>query len=67
MQMTGETSRRIGVVIEKNRSGTWSAASYLANGDGPHRRRALGTFETPEEAIKAIRIIWEAVKRPEAA
>ena len=57
MHLVTNKSGGVSVVAEENKSGTWSLAAYLVNGKGYRHRRALGTFETRDEAMEAIRIV----------
>lgn len=65
MQLVTNKFGEVSVVAEENKSGTWSLAAYFVNGKGYRHRRALGTFTTRDEAMDAIRLMWETMKKPE--
>ncbi len=61
MDVSLDTPQRVTLVIEKNKSDTWSLAAYLITADGRRDRRSLGIFETYREATAALRKTWQRV------
>jgi len=64
MQMTTETPQRVAVVVEQNKSGTWSVSAYLVTADGRRDRRSLAVRDTYEEATSALKTVWQSVELP---
>ena len=60
MQIDLDTPQRVTVVVEKNKSDTWSLASYLITTDGQRRRQSLGVFESHSDATGALKQHWQA-------
>ncbi len=58
MEIQTHTSQRIGIVIEQNKSGSWSIAAYLIKADGKRERRSLGVFDTYGDAADSLKSIW---------
>ncbi len=61
MDITPNTPQRMTVLIEQNKSETWSVATYLVMADGRRDRRSLGVFETYREAAEALRRSWQNI------
>ncbi len=61
MDVTLDTPQRVTLVIEKNKSDTWSLAAYLITADGRRDRRSLGVFETYNEATASLKRVWQRV------
>ncbi|WP_282609205.1 hypothetical protein [Pelagibius sp. Alg239-R121] len=59
MNVDFDTPQRMTVVVEKNKSDTWSLASYLITADGQRRRNALGIFESYSDATHALQQHWQ--------
>ena len=53
--------QRVAVVIEQNKSGTWSLAAYLISVGGHRERRRIAVRETYPEAAEALRTAWESL------
>jgi len=58
MEIALNTPLRVTLAIEKNKSDSWSVASYLITADGTRERRSLGIFETHDEATQALKRAW---------
>lgn len=56
-----DTPQRLEVVIEKNKSDTWSVVAYLITADGKRERHSLGMSETYKEAAQAIKKAWQRI------
>ncbi len=61
MDVALDTPQRVTLVIEKNKSDTWSLAAYLITADGRRERRSLGVFETYKEATASLKRTWQRV------
>ena len=61
MQIALDTPQRVAIVIEKNKSDTWSVAAYLVRADGMRDRRSLATCESYAEATKTLKRVWQHV------
>ena len=61
MDIMLDTPQRVAVVIEKNKSDTWSVSAYLVTADGQRDRRPLGVFETYKEASSSLKKAWQRV------
>ena len=64
MQMTAETPQRVAVVVEQNKSGSWSVAAYLVSVDGRRERRSLAVRDAYEDAAAALETVWQSVELP---
>ena len=53
--------QRVAVVIEQNKSGTWSIAAYLINVNGHRERRRIAVRETYKEATEALKNAWASL------
>lgn len=62
MSFDPETPQRIAVVIEQNKSGTWSIAAYLVSVSGHRERRRIAVKDTYPEAAAVLRSTWEAME-----
>lgn len=54
--------QRVAIVIEQNKSGTWSVAAYLVSVSGQRERRGLAVRDTYPEAANLLKNAWEAVE-----
>ncbi len=61
MDVSLDTPQRLAVIIEKNKSDTWSVSAYLVTADGRRDRRSLGVYETYKEATAALKRAWNRV------
>jgi hypothetical protein len=59
MQIKLNTPQRVTIVVEKNKSGTWSVAAYLITAEGHRSRRSLGVFDTYTEAAESLEQAWQ--------
>lgn len=59
MQIELDTPQRIAIVIEKNKSDTWSVNAYLMTADGRRERRSLGVFESYGDAARSLKKAWQ--------
>ena len=61
LQIEPRMPQRVAIVVEKNKSDTWSVAAYLITADGQRSRRSLGVFDTYADATKSLPAAWEKV------
>lgn len=54
MQIEPKMPQRVAIVVEKNKSDTWSVAAYLVTAEGQRSRRSLGVFDTYVDATKSL-------------
>lgn len=53
--------QRVAVVIEQNKSGTWSIASYLISINGHRERRRIAVRDTYQEATEVLQTAWDSL------
>ena len=53
--------QRVAVVIEQNKSDTWSIAAYLISVSGHRERRRIAIRETYAEATEVLKTAWESL------
>lgn len=53
--------QRVAVVIEQNKSDTWSIAAYLISVNGHRERRRIAIRETYAEATEVLKTAWETL------
>lgn len=58
MEIDPQTPQRLAIVIEQNKSGTWSVAAYLMTADGRRERSSLSVFKTYRQAAASLRQAW---------
>ena len=51
--------QRIAIVVEQNKSGTWSVAAYLVSVNGQRERRGLAVRDSYPEAAALLTTAWE--------
>ena len=51
--------QRVAVVIEQNKSDTWSIAAYLISVNGHRERRRIAVRDTYAEATEVLKTAWE--------
>ncbi|MCP4329220.1 MAG: hypothetical protein GY791_12370 [Alphaproteobacteria bacterium] len=61
MQIQSNTAQRIAIVIEQNKSGSWSIAAYLVKADGKRERRSLGVVEDYGQAADTLEKVWAEI------
>ena len=61
MPIDPQLPQRVAVVIEQNKSGTWSIAAYLISVNGQRERRRIAVRETYKEATEALKTSWESL------
>ena len=54
--------QRVAVVIEQNKSETWSVAAYLISVNGHRERRRIAVRDTYAEAAEALRTAWAGLE-----
>jgi hypothetical protein len=54
--------QRVAVVIEQNKSDTWSVAAYLISVSGHRERRRIAVRETYAEATEVLKTAWESLE-----
>ncbi len=54
--------QRVAVVIEQNKSDTWSIAAYLINVNGHRERRRIAIRDTYAEATEVLKAAWETLE-----
>lgn len=59
MQIEPGMPQRVAIVVERNKSDTWSVAAYLVTAEGQRSRRSLGVFDTYADATKSLHAAWE--------
>ncbi|MDX1576813.1 MAG: hypothetical protein R3285_11510 [Kiloniellales bacterium] len=50
------------VVIEQNKSETWSVAAYLISVNGHRERRRIAVRDTYAEATEVLKTAWESLE-----
>ncbi len=53
--------QRVAIVIEQNKSDTWSIAAYLISVSGHRERRRIAIRETYAEATEVLKTVWESL------
>lgn len=53
--------QRVAVVIEQNKSDTWSVAAYLISVNGHRERRRIAVRDTYAEATEVLKTAWESL------
>ena len=53
--------QRVAVVIEQNKSDTWSVAAYLISVNGHRKRRRIAVRDTYAEATEVLKTAWESL------
>ena len=61
MAFDPEMPQRVAVVIEQNKSGTWSVAAYLVSVSGHRERRRIAVRDTYVEASEVLKTAWEGL------
>ena len=51
--------QRVAIVVEQNKSETWSIAAYLISVNGQRERRRLAVRDTYPEATELLKTAWE--------
>ena len=51
--------QRVAVVIEQNKSETWSVAAYLISVNGHRERRRIAVRDSYAEATEVLKTAWE--------
>ena len=51
--------QRVAVVIEQNKSDTWSIAAYLISVNGHRERRRIAVRDSYAEATEVLKTAWE--------
>ena len=54
--------QRVAVVIEQNKSNTWSIAAYLISVSGHRERRRITIRDTYAEATEVLKMVWETLE-----
>ena len=54
--------QRVAVVIEQNKSDTWSIAAYLISVNGHRERRRIAVRETYAEATEVLKAAWAGLQ-----
>jgi hypothetical protein len=54
--------QRVAVVIEQNKSNTWSIAAYLISVSGHRERRRITIRDTYAEATEVLKTVWETLE-----
>jgi hypothetical protein len=55
-------SQRVALVVEQNKSGSWSLAAYLVSVSGQRERRGLAVRDSYPEAAALLRSAWEKLE-----
>ena len=53
--------QRVAVVIEQNKSDTWSVAAYLVSVNGHRERRRIAVRDTYAEATEVLKTAFEGL------
>lgn len=59
MPFDTEMPQRVAIVVEQNKSETWSIAAYLISVNGQRERRRLAVRDTYPEAAELLKSAWE--------
>lgn len=59
MAFDPEMPQRVALVVEQNKSGSWSLAAYLVSVNGQRERRRLAVRDSYPEAAALLRTAWE--------
>ena len=51
--------QRVAIVVEQNKSETWSIAAYLISVNGQRERRRLAVRDTYPEATELLKTVWQ--------
>ncbi len=51
--------QRVAIVVEQNKSDTWSIAAYLISVNGQRERRRLAVRDTYPEAVELLKTAWQ--------
>ena len=54
--------QRVAIVIEQNKSNTWSVAAYLVSVNGHRERRRVAIRETYAEATEVLKTLWSGLE-----
>jgi len=61
MAIDPQMPQRVAIVIEQNKSDTWSVATYLITVSGHRERRRIAIRDTYAEAADVLRTAWETL------